>query len=210
MIDIRPAQPEDVEAAAQLLYISELAVSHTSVYDFIFPGSMEQRLEKIAWLYLNGHETVNYYRKYRVAEIDREIASILGISVSEDDRLSHWLSAFRRMGYSRLQFMAMLWRIRFYWKVDIRFPENVLIICNIATFPEYRRKGATSYLLENAIEQAREEGYSEVQLSVMIANDTAQKAYEKMGFEVVHTKTSPTLEKKLGCQGFHRMALKLT
>ena len=46
---IRPARPQDVEAAAQLLYISERAVAQASVYDFIFPGSMEERLEKIWW-----------------------------------------------------------------------------------------------------------------------------------------------------------------
>ena len=207
---IRPARPEDVKAAAQLLYVSELAVARASVYDFIFPGSMEERLEKIAWLYLNGYETVNHYSNYRVAEIDGEAASILGISVSEDDRLSHWLSAFKRMGYSRLQFAAMLWRIRFYWRVDIRFPGNVLIIGNVATFPEHRRRGAAGALLEDALEGARREGYNEVQLSLMIGNDAAHKAYEKAGFEMVQTKTSPALEEKLGCAGYHRMSLELS
>ena len=207
---IRNAQPEDVEAAARLLYISELAVARASVYDYIFPGTMEERLENIAWLYLNGHETVNHYEKYLIAEIDGEVASILGVSVSEDDRLSHWLSAFKRMGYNRLRFMAMLWRIRFYWKVDIRFPDNVLIIGNVATFPEYRRRGVAGALLEDALEGARREGYDEVQLSVMIGNAGALSVYEKMGFEVVQTKTSPALEKKLGCAGYHRMSLKLS
>jgi ribosomal protein S18 acetylase RimI-like enzyme len=209
MIDIRPAQPEDVEAAAQLLYISERAVAQASVYDFIFPGSMKERLEKIAWLYLNGYETVNYYERYKVAEIDGEVASILCTSVSEDDKLGHWFNALRRMGFSRLEFAAMLWRIRFYWKVDIRFPDNILIIGNVATFPRFRRQGTAKVLLEDALAQARREGYDEIQLSVMIGNDAAQEAYEKMGFKVLQTKTSPALEKKLGCTGYHRMSLKL-
>jgi ribosomal protein S18 acetylase RimI-like enzyme len=208
-LNIRPARPQDVEAAAQLLYISERAVAQTSIYDFLFPGSMEERLEKIAWLYLNGYETVNYYQKYKVAEIDGEVASILCTSVSEDDRLGHWFNAFRRMGFSRLEFAAMLWRIRFYWKVDIRFPDNILIIGNVATFPRFRRQGTAKALLEDALAQARREGYDEIQLSVMIGNDAAQAAYEQIGFKVVETKTSSILEKKLGCIGYHRMALKL-
>jgi len=206
---IRPARPQDAVEAARLLYASERAVARACVYDYIFPGSMEDRLERIAWLYLNGRDTVNYYQRHRVAEIDGEVASIMGTSESGDDRLLNWLDAFTRMGFSRFEFAAMLWRIRFYWRVDIHFPDSAIIIGNVATLPRFRRQGAAMALLEDALERARREGYKEAQLSVMIGNDAARNAYEKKGFRVAQTRTCPALQKNLGFPGFHRMVLEL-
>lgn len=209
MMRIREAVPGDVEEMAELLYISDLANARASIYDLVFPGPGEQRLEKIGWLCLNAGRTPNHYTRFKVAEIDGRVAASLCTFTREEDRALEWLAAFREMGYGYRQMLDILWRIRPCGRVNIRFSKGVLVVGNVATFPEFRGKGAARALLDDAIERGRKRGYTEIQLSVLVGNDTAKNVYMSAGFEVREVKTSRSFEKAIGAGGYMRMALEL-
>jgi ribosomal protein S18 acetylase RimI-like enzyme len=103
----------------------------------------------------------------------------------------------------------MLWRIRPYAGVNIHFSKGSLVIGNVATFPEFRRKGVAASLLDDAIERGRREGYRKVQLSVLIGNDSARTVYERAGFEVTDEKRSRAFERAVGFPGYANMSLEL-
>lgn len=55
-------------------------------------------------------------------------------------------------------------------------------IANIAVFPEYRKKGVGTALLERIFSLAKDEGLSFVSLEVRVSNAAAISLYEKLGF----------------------------
>jgi RimJ/RimL family protein N-acetyltransferase len=64
-------------------------------------------------------------------------------------------------------------------------------------------------LLERALEEGRSKGFRRAQISCLIGNDAAQRAYERAGFEVVEERRSEAFERLIGAPGFSRMTRKL-
>ena len=56
-------------------------------------------------------------------------------------------------------------------------------ITNVAVFPEYRKKGVGTALLERVFSLARDEALSFVSLEVRVSNIAAISLYEKLGFK---------------------------
>ncbi len=76
-------------------------------------------------------------------------------------------------------------------------PEHVAgawIVENVATLPEFRRRGLCDLLMEAILERGRAGGASTADISVFIDNDGAQRAYEKCGFETVGEKLDAEFE----------------
>jgi hypothetical protein len=71
------------------------------------------------------------------------------------------------------------------------------------------RKAAIGPLLGRALQSGRERGFARAQISCLIGNDAAQRAYEKVGFAVVEELRDADFEAMLGAPGFSRMTLAL-
>lgn len=69
-------------------------------------------------------------------------------------------------------------------------------ITNIATHPEYRRRGYGAAVLEALLHAARERGLAQITLEVRESNRAARALYERYGFTVVGSRprfyTHPT------------------
>ena len=79
----------------------------------------------------------------------------------------------------------------------------------VATLPEYRRRGLVDGLMREAIGQGVECGCSLAQIMILIGNDPAQAAYEKVGFAVHDDHGSAELDAAIGSRGFRRLLRKL-
>ncbi|MGH7923012.1 MAG: GNAT family N-acetyltransferase, partial [Candidatus Binatus sp.] len=79
------------------------------------------------------------------------------------------------------------------------------IIENVATWPEYRRKGLVDSLLKEMLEIGHRKGHKFGQISVLINNDPAQTAYEKAGFKVADEKRHPDFQRAVGEPGMRRL-----
>jgi len=208
-INIRPAVPEDVNSVAKLIYMSSLGHLDVSTYDFAFPGSVEERLEKIGGTFLHGSSNPNHYSKFEVAEIDGRVAAAMCTRTSDSDSLLTFRRTMVEIGLTHREMLGMLWRIRFYLRTKHHFPGDALIIDNGATFPEFRRMGILSMLIDRAIDLGRRKGYSSVQFECLVGNTPLQKACEKLGFQVQGVKTHHSWEKTIGCPGIMKMVMKL-
>jgi ribosomal protein S18 acetylase RimI-like enzyme len=87
--------------------------------------------------------------------------------------------------------------------------DGAWIIENVATLPEYRRKGLVNMLVEQVLERGRARGYKLAQLTILIGNTPAQKAYEKIGFRSDIEKRHPNFDAAIGVPGMMRMLLAL-
>jgi translation initiation factor 4G len=83
-------------------------------------------------------------------------------------------------------------------------PEHVpgaWIVEDVATRPEFRRRGLVDALMQEIMERGRKRGATVSDIGVFIGNDSAQKAYEKAGYVVVGEKTHPDFEAVYGTPG---------
>ena len=80
---------------------------------------------------------------------------------------------------------------------------------NVATAPEYRRRGLVDRLLVEILGKGRERAATIADIGVLIGNDPAQRAYEKAGFEVTGEKRHPEFEAVYRCPGIRSLSLNL-
>lgn len=71
---------------------------------------------------------------------------------------------------------------------DKSVPDSFAHLLKILVVPEFRKQGHSRVLLDNAIDQLRQEGCSRLFLEVEESNHAAQKLYSGRGFSVVHRK----------------------
>ena len=72
------------------------------------------------------------------------------------------------------------------WQID---SDEVIVLHVLAVHPDYRGKGLARRLVENVIEQERKVGKKALRLDVIENNTTAEKLYQKLGFQYIQTRT---------------------
>jgi ribosomal protein S18 acetylase RimI-like enzyme len=75
------------------------------------------------------------------------------------------------------------------------------VIENVATRPEMRRKGLVDALLHQLLGAGRARGFQHAQISVLIGNERARRAYVKAGFEPITEARSEDWEREIGSPG---------
>lgn len=75
------------------------------------------------------------------------------------------------------------------------------VIENVATKPEMRRRGLVDGLLHQLLGHGRERGFEYAQISVLIENERARRAYIKAGFEPLAEQRSDDWAREIGCPG---------
>ena len=76
---------------------------------------------------------------------------------------------------------------------------------NVATKPEYRGSGVTQALLAAELDVARAAGFRRAQISFLIGNDRAEKAYTKAGFTFAEEKRPAEFQDAMGVPGLRRL-----
>ena len=72
------------------------------------------------------------------------------------------------------------------WQID---SDEVIVLHVLAVHPNYRGQGLARRLVENVMELERKAGKKALRLDVIENNTTAEKLYQKLGFQYIQTKT---------------------
>ncbi len=104
------------------------------------------------------------------------------------------IEANAKTGRTEEQAEAGLQRIRPILNVVPEHVPGAWIVESVATLPEFRRRGLVDRLMAEILERGRAKGASTADISVLIGNDAAQRAYEKCGFEVIGEKRDGEFE----------------
>ena len=72
------------------------------------------------------------------------------------------------------------------WQID---SDEVIVLHVLAVHPNHRGKGLAQRLVENVIEQERKVGKKTLRLDVIENNTSAEKLYQKLGFQYIQAKT---------------------
>lgn len=83
---------------------------------------------------------------------------------------------------------------------------EVWAIENVVVLPTLRGRGLVDRLFEWVLDEGREKGFDRAQISCLIGNLWAQRAWERNGFEVVLQQTSLEFDKLFGAPGVKLLA----
>lgn len=206
---IRPATPADAPEAARLMYLAGKSHVERSIYELMFPGDTEEMLRKLAALFTAETPSFYHYSHYLISEVDGEVAGCLcGYNELEAGgrRLAE---ALAEIGIDRAEGKAMYRRMLPFHRVNPRHSEDSWVVENVAVFPEFRRLGIVSSLLEEILRRGRERAYGHAELNMLIGNEPALGAYSKAGFVIVEEKTDEEFMRIFGTPGMVRLYLPL-
>ncbi|MEW6554324.1 MAG: GNAT family N-acetyltransferase [Actinomycetota bacterium] len=206
---IRPAGPEDASAVARLMYLAGKSHVETSIYDLTFPGSMEDRLSKLAALFTAQTRSWYHYSHYLVSESDGLIAGCLcGFNELESGGRK-MQEAYIEIGTDRAEGKAMFARLQPFHRVNPKHYEDSWVVEHVAVFPEFRGRGIVCDLLREILERGRERGFASAELNMLIGNTPALGAYEKAGFFIVEENTDEEFMGIFGSPGMARLYMQL-
>jgi GNAT superfamily N-acetyltransferase len=202
---IRPAVPDDASEVTRLIYIAGRSHVQTSIYDLMFPGSMEEKLEKLHGLYTADTRSWFHYSHFLVSEVDGKVAGTL-CGYSERESGDHKImEAFVEMGMSREEGIAFMQRMQAFFRVYPKHPDDAWVIESVAVFENYRGHGIIQPLLREILETGRRRGFRHAELGMLIGNAPAQRAYEKVGFTAADENIDREFEKIFASPGIVRM-----
>lgn len=205
----RPAVPGDADKVSRLSYIAGRSHLEISIYDIMFPGSLEFKLEQLSKLFNTKTRSWFHYSFYLVAEVGGEVAGSL-CGYNELQAGGRAVSnAFKETGWGSARGREMVDRLRPFYRVYPSHPEDAWVIENVAVFPEFRRRGLISVLLEEILDKGRRLDYKHAELGMLIGNLPAQRAYERAGMAIVEETTDPEFEAIFGSPGMARMVVEL-
>jgi len=211
-IETRPAHAADAPFLAEVLEMAGRGQLALGPWDLVFPDARERRraLERLAGGRVRSwcHGSL-----FQVADRDGEAgAALVAFEPEEIGEISlakPLLDVFQLLAWRPERIAALGPLLAPYQRCFPDMPPGSWIIENVGARPDLRRQGLVGGLLERALETGRSRGHRRAQISCLIGNLPAQRAYEKAGFAVVEERADAEFERLLGAPGFSRLTLEL-
>ncbi|OHD13141.1 MAG: hypothetical protein A2Y34_16515 [Spirochaetes bacterium GWC1_27_15] len=182
MIILRNAKLEDQKDFSKLVMLSA-----EKYFPFIFSKKIPLILEK---LFVKDNSFF-CHNLTTFAEIDNKIVGCM-LTFSFADKKKYEtktaISMVLCMGFSFFRYMK---RILTCTSIIGEFGQDEFYISNLATYPEYRNKGAATALLKKAEEMAIANNAKKVVLDVETDKTDAINLYKNNGFEIEKSITLP-------------------
>jgi ribosomal protein S18 acetylase RimI-like enzyme len=209
---IRDASQEDAGAIAYLAHLAGQGNARISTYDLMMPGRQgptPDRIYMIRRVVAANAVCMLHYSNHRVAAVDGRVAACVGAVDASGAGLISFVAALKETGWTDEEIAAMRSGVASYSPVEPPVSAGAVALENVATLPEYRRRGLAYTLVERTLEAAREGGYERAQLACHMGNAAAFHMYEKLGFKVDAARTDLEFESLFGCPGMLEMSIAL-
>ena len=181
-------------------------------WDLVFPDAPERRraLEQLAG---GGFRSWCHHSLFQVADRGGEAcAALVAFEPEELGEVSlakPLIDVFQLLAWRSERIAAIGPLLAPYRRCFPEMPPGSWIVENVGTRADLRRQGLVHGLLERALETGRSRGHRRAQISCLIGNLAAQRAYEKAGFAVVEERADAEFERLIGAPGFSRMTQEL-
>jgi ribosomal protein S18 acetylase RimI-like enzyme len=205
---VRRATARDVAFVAKVLEMAGRGHLERGPWDLMFPEAPERTraLEHIA-----GGATPSWchYSQFHVIDVDGRPAAALCAfepgALGDTSLAAPLFETFALLGWSEERMAGVGPLLAPYMACFPDMPAGTWIVEDVGTREDARRRGLVRALLDAALAEGVVRGCERAQISCLIGNDAAQRAYERAGFEVVEERRDPDFERLLGAPGFSRM-----
>lgn len=208
MRTLRDAQASDVPLLARVLEMAGRGHLPRGPWDLLFPEPAE-RTRALTRL-LEGPPSWCHHSVFHVAEWDGAPAAALCAFAPGGLELDKPLAeVFAHLGWPAERAAGAGAKIAPWLRCFPAMPDDAWIVENVGALPEHRRRGLVAALLERVLDAGRRRGFQRAQISCLLGNEPARRAYELAGFREVETLEDPALPALLGDRGFARLTLSL-
>ncbi len=202
-VRIVEATPEHSEFLAFVTLTAFRSHLPRGFWDFMLPGDDEARLRYLTALVDTKQRHWCHREIALIAEVDGQPAAASSGYFDEEHGGERFGSGLEEAdgAVSRETDPARLKDGLTILSVAPEHPAGTWIVENVATKPEFRRRGLIDRLLTEIVRRGRERGATISDVSVFIGNDSAQRAYERAGYRVISEKRDPAFEAVYACPG---------
>ncbi len=212
-ITIRRANGGDTDFLAWVMLAASRAHLSRGIWDLIIGADDAGCLEYLKRLATAEPSSLCHFQSFLIAEFDRKPAAALSAFEPHSGgwaTVSEAMSAVQRdLGWSEADLAASQARVAPVWSCFLPDAGADWGIENVATRPEFRRRGLAHALLDETLRDASERGCRLAEVITYIGNNDAQSAYESAGFRVSDQKRCSEVAQVLQAPGFVRMTRKL-
>jgi ribosomal protein S18 acetylase RimI-like enzyme len=206
---IRPATSGDADFLAWVMLTAARSHLARGLWDITLKREEGDRLSFLRELARTETRSWGHYSRFIVAEVDGQaVAALCGydpIEAGTPALVKAIDEAAKQVGWSDSDVADVWERFAPLGTCISDDAEGAWIIENVATLPSYRRRGLVNSLLESELEAGRARGQRLAQISTLIGNTPAQRAYEKIGFRPDKEKRHPDFEATVGAPGMVRL-----
>jgi ribosomal protein S18 acetylase RimI-like enzyme len=204
------ARREHAKFLAWVMLTAHRSHLEKGLWDFVVGGSEGDCLRYLEALAVTEQSHWAHYSTFLIAEADgRPVSALCGYFESENGTPAlreGLMQANEAVGRSEEEHAAGWGRAGSVIQVAPVHAPGVWIVENVATLPEYRRRGLVDRLMVRILDEGRIRGATVADIGVLIGNDPAQRAYEKAGFEVIDEKRDPEFEAVFKCPGIRTLS----
>jgi ribosomal protein S18 acetylase RimI-like enzyme len=207
-VHIRPANSGDAEFLAAVMLSASRGDLARGLWDLII-GADEAGCLEFLRLAFAEPRSLYHYDSFVIAEVDGEHAAALcGFETRNAwETVGEAMAKVQRdLGWTEAESMASYQRVAPIWTECM--PPDIgadFAIENVATVPQFRRRGLVTALIGELLETAGQRGCRLAQITTFIGNAAARFAYEKSGFQVRDEKRCTVVQEILGVPGFVRL-----
>lgn len=213
-VNIIDAREEHVSFVAWVIMTAHRSHLERGMWDFLVGGTEEECLRFLEALSTTKQTHWAHYTNFIIAEVDGKPASAMcgyTDATNGNSALTAAMPEANRAAGRTDEELAAGWQRAS--SIGYCAPEHIdsaWVVENVATLPEYRRKGLVDRLLQEMLERGRSLGAEVADIGVLIGNDSAQRAYEKAAFTVTGEKCHPEFEAVYHCPGIRTMSRRLS
>jgi ribosomal protein S18 acetylase RimI-like enzyme len=210
-VEIVEARPEHAPFLAWVSLAAFRSHLPRGMWDFLIGGTDEEMLRYLEALMLTEQKHWCHHSIFIIAEVDGTPAAALSGYFQDEhggDRLREAMLTVDRL-IPRAVDPELLQQGLTIANIVPDHPERAWIVENVATLPEFRRRGLIDRLMADIVERGRRRGATVSDISVFIGNDAAQRAYEKAGYVAVAEKRDAAFEAAYGSPGTRTLRRRL-
>jgi ribosomal protein S18 acetylase RimI-like enzyme len=208
---IRPATAADTEFVASVILTASRSHVPLGAWDISLDADEPEVLAFIERLITVEPVTFCHWRGFLIAEVDGKPAA--GLSAYDPARVADIdvavATELSALDWTPEQILASDARFKPFLTCVPDQPPGTWIVEWVATDSDYRRRGLADALLEDVLARGRKAGYRDAQISILMGNDPARRAYEKAGFKLQRERTHPEFEELMRCPGIAQYGRRL-
>lgn len=166
---IRPARKSDVDVVPELM----LQAMEEIIFTFIGKNDIEEAIQFLSKLFTERNNQYSFENTFVTEDTEENIIGIL--TAYNGDQLE-------KLRAPVLSYMKNQYNVSIQPENETEGNEYYLDVVSIS--PSNQGKGIGSLLLKHGIKFAKKNGYSQVGLLVDLENPSAQRLYERLGFQI--------------------------
>lgn len=206
-VAIRAGRSEDAPFLAWAILAASRGHLSKGWFDIALNQPEERCVQFLRQLTDTPTHSMWHYSRFLIAEVDGSpVAAVSAFGAADVYAISPMAitETIEKLGWPAVE-QTRFWERGEYAFACTKPPlDDALVIESIATLPKYRSRGCIAALLAHALESGKVQGLIAAQITFLIGNYSAERAYLRSGFRLTNEWRHPDFEAVSGSPGLRR------